>query len=130
MAWATSWRLGLLNGWLMLGAYFVGLAVNAASFSKEKRVQLFYEPGPERGSPRWLIVILGQIAAVCFCVLTAFAPLRLGTALFFAGLGLYLLGYATVMASLLDFKRAPVGLPVQEGLYRATCRGCEFWLGG
>ena len=107
----------VLNGWTFLAAYFLGLIATVATFPGEKRKKLFYEPSPPRGSPRWLILMGGRLCAVSFVILMLFTPLQMDTVFFAVGAALYLAGYAVVVISLLDYRRAPVGQPVLDGLY-------------
>jgi protein-S-isoprenylcysteine O-methyltransferase Ste14 len=108
----------LLNGWLYLVAYFLGLFLTVIAFTAEKRKALFHEPGPPRGSPAWLALLLGRLCAVTYVILMFFTPLRTGTAFFIAGTVVYVAGYALVVLSLLEFRRAAPGHPVTAGLYR------------
>ncbi len=120
-------EFGLLNGWLLLVVYFVGLTISALGFPPDKRKKLFLEPHYPRGSSRGIILALGRIAAVSFVGLTLFAGLRLGTALFYVGLGVYAIGCSVVVISLNDYKRAPADGVVTAGLYRYSRN--PQWLG-
>lgn len=116
-------RLTLLNGGLLLTVYFLGLVLTVLTFPKEKRRQLFYEPHYPREDPRWWILALGRLSAVSLVVLMFFTPLHLGTpfSIFsIVGLITYVAGYSTVVLSLLEYKHAPAGFPVTEGLYRLS----------
>jgi amino acid transporter len=97
-------RFGILNGWLLLVAYFVGLTISALTFPSVKRKKLFLEPHYPRGHSRWIILTLGRIAAISLVALTLFSPLRLGTYLFYLGVAVYAIGYFVVMISLNYFK--------------------------
>jgi len=120
-------RLGVLNGWLLLAAYFLGLILSVVAFPADKRKKLFLEPQYPRGHPRWWALLLGRIAAISLVVLTLFTPLRLGTYLSYAGVTLYGIGYIVVMVSLNDFKHAPADGVVTSGLYRYSRN--PQWLG-
>jgi protein-S-isoprenylcysteine O-methyltransferase Ste14 len=111
-------KFGILNGWLLLVAYFVGLTISALAFPPEKRKKLFLEPHYPAGHPRWILLALGRIAAISLVALTLFARLRLGTCLFYVGLAVYAIGYCVVMVSLIDYRRAPADKMVTSGLYR------------
>ena len=118
MLFLPALKFGLLNGWLLLLAYFGGLILNVLAFPRDLRRKLFYEPAYPRDNPRYWILMLGRVCAITFVVLMLFTPLRTGTLLFYIGLGVYLIGYAVVMLALIDYKRAPLSQPVQNGLYR------------
>jgi len=120
-------RFGILNGWLLLVTYFVGLTISALTFPPDKRKKLFLEPQYPRGHPRWIILALGRIAAISFVALTFFSQLRLGTYLFYLGVAVYAIGYFVVMVSLNDYKRAPADDVVTAGLYRYSRN--PQWLG-
>jgi len=120
-------KFGILNGWLLLVAYFVGLTISALAFPPDKRKKLFLEPHYPRGHPRWFILALGRVAAISFVALTLFARLRLGSSLFCVGLAVYLIGYSVVMVSLYNYKRAPANDLVAAGLYRYSRN--PQWLG-
>ena len=113
-----SFSFGLLNGWLPLVAYFLGLIITVMTFPKTKRKKLFYEPQYPVGKPRWFILTTGRLAAISFVGLMIFTPLQLGTVFFYAGLVLFLCGFSIVIISLLDYKRAPTDQMVIAGLYR------------
>jgi protein-S-isoprenylcysteine O-methyltransferase Ste14 len=111
-------EFGWMNGWLYLVTYFLGLIIMVVSFPGDKRKKLFYEPVPPMGSPWKIYLAVGRVAAVAFNLLMIWTPLKIGTLPFVVGSILYLLGYALVMASLMNFKRTPVDQMVRQGLYR------------
>lgn len=127
MEFMPALGFGILNGGLLLLAYFVALSTSILAFPPEKRKKLVLKPQYPRGHPRRIIRMLGTIAALSFVALSFFTALRLGTALFYVGLAVYAIGYAVVMASLLDFKRAPLDDAVTAGLYRYSRN--PQWLG-
>ena len=120
-------RLGLLNGWLPLVAYFAGLTLSVLTFPRDKRKKLFLEPHYPRGQSRWAIIIIGRFAAISFVALSFFTELQVGTYLFYAGVVVYAIGYAVVMVSLNDFKRAPANDVATTGVYRYSRN--PQWLG-
>ncbi len=127
MEFLPTVRFGFLNGWILLVAYFIGLTISALAFPAGKRRKLFLEPHYPRGHPRWIILVLGRIAAISFVGLTLFAGLRRGTDLFYLGLTIYVVGYSVVILSLNDYKRANTGDLVTAGLYRYSRN--PQWLG-
>jgi protein-S-isoprenylcysteine O-methyltransferase Ste14 len=122
-----EFRIQVLNGWLLLVGYFLGLSVVAGTFPAEKRRKLFLEPRHHKGDPRRVPLLLGRAAVISFVGLMIFSPLRLATPLLYTGLVVYFVGYVAVMASLLHFRRTPAGETVKVGLYRYTRN--PQWLG-
>lgn len=113
-----AFRFALVNAWLPLMIYFLGLTASVLTFSRDMRKKLFLEPQYPVGHPRWFILLAGRIAAVAFVLLSVVTPLRVGTVLFYVGVALYVAGYAAVMVALADFKRALADAIATEGLYR------------
>jgi protein-S-isoprenylcysteine O-methyltransferase Ste14 len=118
MITVPAFKIGWMNGWLYLVAYFLGLIIMTLSFPGDKRKKLFYEPVPPQGSPWKVYLAVGRIAAVAFNLLMIWTPVQIGTLPFVVGSILYLIGYALVMVSLVNFKRTAVDQMVTQGLYR------------
>jgi protein-S-isoprenylcysteine O-methyltransferase Ste14 len=118
--------LGFLNGWLPLLLYFGGLMAMALTHPVPARKRLFFEPAASNQARR-LVILVGRVAAVVCHVLWLVSPLRRDAVSFIPGLLLYLVGYATVMRALLDYRGAPVDRPIEVGLYRRSRN--PQWLG-
>jgi protein-S-isoprenylcysteine O-methyltransferase Ste14 len=113
-------RLSIANGWLLLIAYFLGLTLSVLTFPRDKRKKLFLEPSYPRGDWRGVVILVGRLAAVLFVTSMIFTPLSTGSPLCYIGLVTYLLGFAVVMISLLEYRGAAVDHPVTSGIYRVT----------
>ena len=109
---------GIMNGWLYLVVYFLGLAISAIGFPSDKRKKLFFKPKPPKGSSRRIYLAIGRIAAIAYNLLMIWTPLQIGTHFFLVGSIMFLLGFFIVMVSLQNFKRTPVDRMVTRGLYR------------
>jgi len=113
-----DFRLGLGNAWVLLAAYAVGFLLTLATFSREQKARLFADPKLQlRGMKRWLL-FAGQVVAVAYIAMAVFSPLRTGTLWLPVGLAVCVLGCATVIVSLLYFKRTPLDKPATAGPYR------------
>ncbi|NPV06931.1 MAG: hypothetical protein HPY83_03075 [Anaerolineae bacterium] len=66
-------------------------------------------------------------ATIAFVLLSLVMPLRPGTALFYLGAALYVVGYGVVVLALANFRRARTDGIATEGLYR--CSRNPQWLG-
>lgn len=122
-----SLRFGLLNGWLFLAAYFIGLIISSLAFPSDKRRWLYHEAQYPVGHPRWYILMLGRVCAISFVTLSIFTPLVPGSVLFYLGIVIYAIGYIVVMVAMNDLKQVPVGEVVATGLYRYSRN--PQWLG-
>jgi protein-S-isoprenylcysteine O-methyltransferase Ste14 len=112
--------LSILNGWLLLGAYFLGLTLNVLTFPREKRRKLFLEPSHPKGDRRSVVLLLGRLAAISFVASMIFTPLQTGSPFVYVGLAIYLLGFSVVMLSLFEYRRAEADRPVLQGIYAVT----------
>jgi protein-S-isoprenylcysteine O-methyltransferase Ste14 len=113
-------RLGLQNGWALFAIYAIGLILTVATFSKEARSRLFYEPREHIEGIRKIILLVGRLSAITIVISMFFSPLQLGSVFFILGMVIYALGYATVIGALLEYKHSPQGQPATEGLYRIS----------
>jgi protein-S-isoprenylcysteine O-methyltransferase Ste14 len=112
--------LSILNGWLLLVAYFLGLTLNVLTFPRDKRRKLFLEPGYPKGDWRGRVLLLGRLAAISFVALMIFTPLHIGSLFLYIGLAIYLLGFSLVMLSLFEYRRAEADRPVTQGIYKVS----------
>lgn len=111
-------KIGLLNGWLPLLLYFVGLGLALVSFSEPARAKLFADPKFSMPASVRLVRLLGQLAMFAYIGLMVFTPLRPGTLAFPVGILMYSVGYGLVMVALHHFQRTPVDQVVATGPYR------------
>jgi protein-S-isoprenylcysteine O-methyltransferase Ste14 len=122
-----TFGLAILNGWLLLVAYFLGLTLNVLTFPREKRRKLFLEPSYPKGDWRSVVLLLGRLAAISFVASMIFTPLQTGSLFLYVGLAIYLLGFSVVMLSLVEYRRAEADRPVLQGIY-AVSRNPQ-WIG-
>jgi protein-S-isoprenylcysteine O-methyltransferase Ste14 len=118
---------GLLYGWVMLAAYFIGLIISSLAFPADKRRWLYHEAQYPVGHPRWYILMLGRVCAISFVILSIFTALNTGSALFYLGIVIYAIGYIVVMVAMNDLKQVSVGEVTTTGLYRYSRN--PQWLG-
>lgn len=113
-------QTGLLNGWIPLILYFLGLIISTSMYSKEARVWLFNNPKDENVGAFAFIRLFGQLVMVAYILMMVFTPLRIGTPIFLAGATVYFVGFVLVMSALHVFRKTPVGQPVMNGPYRVS----------
>jgi protein-S-isoprenylcysteine O-methyltransferase Ste14 len=127
MNWLPKFHIGIINGWIPLILYFVGLFLSALPYSKEARAWLFNNPKDENKSAFLFIRLLGQLAMVAYIVMMIFTPMRIGTPIFLVGAAVYGIGFVLEMSALFYFRKTPVGQPAVEGPYRFSRN--PQWLG-
>jgi protein-S-isoprenylcysteine O-methyltransferase Ste14 len=120
-------QTGVLNGWIPLLLYFIGLIFSVSLYSKESRVWLFNNPKDE--SKRVLVVIrfCGQLMMITYIVMMVFTPLSINSPIFPIGAVIYAIGYILEMSALHYFRIAPINRPVEGGPYRSSRN--PQWLG-
>ena len=122
-----EFKIGVLNGWIPLVLYFLGMIVSVSLYTKEARIWLFNNPKDEKKRILVFIRLFGQLAAMAYILMMVFTPLNINKPVFIGGAVIYSIGYLLEMSALYYFKRAPVGQPVMAGPYRVSRN--PQWLG-
>jgi protein-S-isoprenylcysteine O-methyltransferase Ste14 len=120
-------QVGVLNGWIPLTIYFIGLILSVSLYSREARVWLFNNPKDENMGVFMFIRLFGQLAMVAYILMMVFTPMRIGNPVFFEGATVFFIGFILEMSALYYFRKMPVGQPVVKGPYRASRN--PQWLG-
>jgi protein-S-isoprenylcysteine O-methyltransferase Ste14 len=113
-------QIGILNGWIPLVLYFMGLILSVSSYSKESRLWLFNNPKDESKRVLVFIRLCGQLAMVAYIVMMIFTPLHINYPIFLIGAIIYSTGYIIEMSALYYFRITPSGQPVVGGPYRLS----------
>ena len=127
MSILPTFRPGILNGWIPLIIYFIGLILSASLYTKEARIWLFNNPINDNKSKFVPVRLSGQLAMVAFILMMVFTPLRIGSPVILAGGTVYCIGLALEMSALYYFRKTPAGEPVVKGPYRLSRN--PQWLG-
>jgi protein-S-isoprenylcysteine O-methyltransferase Ste14 len=122
-----EFQLGILNGWIPVLLYFIGLIFSVSLYSKESRIWLFNNPKDERKRVLLLIRLCGQLATIAYIVMMIFTPLHINNPIFIVGAVIYIIGYIFEMSALHYFRIAPINQPVVVGLYKVSRN--PQWLG-
>jgi protein-S-isoprenylcysteine O-methyltransferase Ste14 len=120
-------QIGILNGWIPLVLYFIGLIVSVSLYSEESRIWLFNNPKDEKKSVLMFIRLFGQLAMVAYIFMMVFTPLNINKPIFFGGAVIFSIGYILEMSALYYFRRTPIAQPVVKGPYRFSRN--PQWLG-
>ena len=113
-------KLGVLNGWIFLAAYAGGFLIMLATFSKDEKARLFVDPKLHLRGLKRVVLHFGQVVAVTFIALMVFTPITYVTSLLVLGVGVFMLGFLTVLVAMQYFKRATEDQPVIDGPYRIS----------
>ena len=113
-----DFQLGLLNGWLLLIAYFAGFVISVLAFPKDARDRLFEDPKYRMSIGTKVVRLLGQVGLLTYIGMMIFTQLQTNLASFVVGMLIYIGGYVMVINALHSFKATPVGQPVVLGFYR------------
>jgi protein-S-isoprenylcysteine O-methyltransferase Ste14 len=122
-----EFQLGILNGWIPLLLYFIGLILSVALYSKESRLWLFNNPKGESKKVLVIIRLCGQLAMIAYIVMMIFTPLYINNPIFIVGAVIYVIGYVFEMSALYFFRITPLSQPVVGGPYRVSRN--PQWLG-
>ena len=120
-------RIGILNGWIPLMLYLIGLVLSVSLYSRESRLWLFNNPKGERKRVFVLIRLGGQLAMTAYIVLMVMTPLNIYNPIFLVGAVVYSIGYIFEMSALYYFGITPIDQPVVGGPYRVSRN--PQWLG-
>jgi len=119
MSWVPAFKIGLWNAWILL-LYFplntlimilVDKAVGTGQIMK-KMGDVPFDKKEKRAS------MTSMVLMVLLVLYSIFLPLKLGTVWFYAGLAIYLVGLAMLVAAIVNIATTPLGQPFVGGMYR------------
>ncbi len=111
-------RLGLLNGWILLGLLVLTDGIMFLVFRKKTVKRLFDRSGWSTGQV--IITVIGKLIALVSVLMIIFTPLKLGSYVFIIGSVLVIAGLIALARALLDFGNTPPDRPVTTGIYRIS----------
>ncbi|MGD0806119.1 MAG: methyltransferase [Anaerolineales bacterium] len=115
-----EFRLGIGNGWIPLGLYFLALILSILPYSQEARIWLFQNP-VNRGQKSLLFIRrLGQFSMMAYILMMIFTPLNFHLFAFLLGALIFFSGLFLEISALRSFRKAPVDQPVVAGPYRVS----------
>lgn len=110
--------LGWLNGWIMLGSFYLVFGVLMATFPKDVVAKLFSISGWSRGHR--ILSAVGKPFALACLGLIIFTPLKIGQEVFFIGGALFVAGFVGMVVALVNYRNTPTDQPATGGLYRVS----------
>ena len=117
MTLMPAFEIGVWNAWILIVPY---LLVNfGLSFLLVDRKSTFWA-WPSYTRLERVCLVTGVLLMGGLWIYSIFLPLTVGTAWFYAGLPVYLLGLALVAIAMLAFISTPVVQPNTTGIYRIS----------
>ena len=118
-----AFEIGIWNAWIFMlaGIFFhavpplLGAQLNAnlkKKFAEESPANVYLNKTEKRIDTVTLIIL------ILLFIYTVFLPLPLGTAWFYTGLAVFLLGIIVYMTTVVPWANTPIDKPVTTGLYR------------
>lgn len=109
-------EIGWLNGWILLAVEFLIQGGLLLVFPKDVVSRLFDRSGWDRKQKTFTVI--GKVFSLICLVLIVLTSLKVNTNIFSAGLALYAIGIAGLVAAMFNFKDTPPDQPVTRGIYR------------
>jgi protein-S-isoprenylcysteine O-methyltransferase Ste14 len=111
-------KIGILNGWLLLGTHVLIQGLLLLVFPRPVVKRLFDRSG--WSEKQKVFTVLGKIFSLATLVLIILTPLKIGSIIFFLGLLIFALGLAGLIIAMLNFKDTPLREPVHKGVYKIS----------
>lgn len=118
MEWFPILKLGWLNGWILLCAFYALFGLMILIFPRDVVDRLYDQTGWSR-TARVMSTLAKAAALICF-VLIFLTPLKIGSSVIVVGVALYLVGVVLMVVALINFRNAPMGQPIVRGVYRVS----------
>ena len=119
MSWMPPLRIGLWNAWIPMLYFPLHPLIMLAIHKTVGTGDLFKKMGAvpyDKSEQRAFVTYMAIL--VLMLVYSVFIPLRLGTAWFYAGVLIYLLGLGILLAAIVSNAATPVDRPFTSGAYR------------
>ena len=126
MALIPAFEIGVWNVWVFILPYlFVNYGLSFLTV--DKKATLFAWPSYTKLEKRFLTVLMVTLGVSW--LYSIFVPLKLGTAWFYTGLPIYLLGLIFITMATMAFATTPLDKPNTTGIYRISRHPMNFgWL--
>jgi len=117
MSLVPSFEIDVWNAWILIVPYLlVNFVLPLFSVGRKSSFWVF----PSYTGLEKMCLITQQVLMGCLLIYSIFLPLITGTAWFYAGLPIYLLGLVFVTTAMLTFIVTPGDKPNTTGLYRIS----------
>ncbi len=117
MSAIPAFEIGVWNAWIFIVPYIL-FNFGLSPLLIDRKSAFWSFPSYSRLERMYLLT--GILLMAGMWIYSIFLPLSLGTAWFYAGLFVYLLGWAFLILAMLTFMATPVDKPNTTGIYRIT----------
>lgn len=108
--------LGWTNGWAPLLAFYVVFGILLLIFPRSVVARLYDRTGWTEIQKT--VTATGKIFIFAWFLLVVFSPLKTGSAEFYIGSFVYIIGTLGMVIALLNYRSTPLDQPATEGLYK------------
>ena len=117
MSAIPAFEIGVWNAWILIIPYLlVNFGLTFLTIDKKSAFWLW----PSYTRLERMYLSAGMVIMAGLWIYNIFLPLSIGTAWFYAGLSVYLLGWAFLVLAMLTFIATPVDKPNTTGIYRIS----------
>ena len=109
-------KIGILNAWIFVVCYLL-LSYSLMLINKEASKKIGNPPDMKLTKKEKVIGNIDNIIIYIAFLYSIFLPFKLGTAWFYIGLFVFLLGLSILIIALINFLTTPIDLPVIKGIY-------------
>jgi protein-S-isoprenylcysteine O-methyltransferase Ste14 len=119
MSLLPEFELGFLNAWILL-LYFplhplIFLVVDKLVGNGDIMKKMGDVPFENKET---IVAVVSMIIVLLLLVASIFLPLEFGTAWFYVGMAVYLIGLVMFLAPIFTIAKTPAGQPFTDGMYR------------
>jgi len=114
-----EFKIAVLNAWIFAACYLL-LSYSLMLINKEASRKLGNPADMKLNKSEKVIGSVSNIIIYIIFLYSIFLPLKLGTAWFYTGLAIFLLGLSMLIITMINFLTTPLSLPVTRGIYRCS----------
>jgi len=118
-----AFEIGVWNAWIFAACYFL-IPFLIMSFNKKAYSKLGNPSGMNKKEK--VIGNIDNIIIYAASLYTIFLPFKLGTAWFYIGLFIFILGLSILIIATINFLTTPLDLPVTKGIYHYSRNPAYF----
>ncbi len=116
MQLVPSFKLGIWNAWIFVACYLL-LSYSLMLINKEASKKLGNPHDMKLNKKEKIWGNIDNIIVYIAFLYSIFLPFKLGTAWFYIGLFIFILGLSILIIAIINFLTTPLDLPVTKGIY-------------